>query len=491
MRVHGIGALLAVVGFAPILGASAAAADARTAAVPASPAATAVTPDAPPPSPAAAPAPPAIGPFRLGMSLAEVRAAVPSVEWQDVMVSRATGRVFSMRSDGTVPIGGVEFGVEALAHYYEHRLQLDGAREVADAAACERAALELLAAIDSQAGPFTSTVPRTTPASGGGLYWQTQRSASGSITVVPTPAPGTPARTDGETLTFGQGSTVLVETFDAQYRPRPRIKRLGGPPEFLQMTARNRGDRHEVQVEIAFGGAGGSACAMHVDLRSWVPPPLPQAFDTSTAKLVREASIAERHLVHAPLAGRAGPAIDVELGCEIDRRSGWALGCGVLRPDDLDFETERVAIDLTRLVAYDVSGVDRDDPQNMRGTVRVRVDPGARRPLDFLAAPRTPLDDVELLERPDPEAARVVSRVLRQDEDEETGVEVPLVCRIETDGSLICVDPQGATEPERRAVVATASRVAATAYRAAPALLSGAASAGKVVELAVQVQPAF
>jgi hypothetical protein len=206
---------------------------------------------------------------------------------------------------------------------------------------------------------------------------------------------------------------------------------------------------------------------------------------------VREASIAERHLVHAPLAGRPGPAIDVELGCEIDRRSGWALGCGVVRPDDLDFETERVAIDLTRLVAYDVSGVDRDDPQNMRGPVRVRVDPAARRPLDFLAVPRTPLDDVEFLERPNPEAARVVSRVLRQDEDEETGVEVPLVCRIETDGSLICVDPQGAPEPERRAVVATASRVAATAYRAAPALRGGAASAGKVVELAVQVQPAF
>jgi hypothetical protein len=488
IRVHGAGALLALGGFVPLFAALPAAAQAPAAL--ASPAATAASPAAPA-SPAAAQALPAIGPFRLGTSLAEVRAAVPPLEWQDVMVSRLTGRVFSIRSDGTVPIAGVEFGVEALAHYYEHRLQLDGARDVADAAACERAGLELLAAIEAQAGPFTSAAPRTTPASGGGLYWQTQRSASGSITVVPTPALGTPARTDGETLTFGQGSTVLVEAFDEQYRPRPRVKRLGGPPDFLQMTARNRGDRHEVQVEIAFGGAGGSSCGMHVELRSWVPPPLPQAFDTSKAKLVREGSIAERHLVHAPLAGRPGPAIDVELGCEIDRRSGWALGCGVVRPDGLDFETERVAIDLTRLVEYDVTGVDRDDPQNMRGTVHVRIDPSARQPLDFLAAPRTPLDDVEFLERPDPAAARVVSRVLREDEDEDTFVDVPLVCRIEADGSLICVDPQGATEPERRAVVATAARVAATGYRAAPALRSGASSAGKVVDLAVKVQPAF
>jgi hypothetical protein len=479
LRVHGAGAALALAGFAPLFAALPAAAQAPAAA-PASPAAV----QAPP---AAAQALPAIGPFRLGMSLAEVRAAVPPLEWQDVMVSRLTGRVFSIRSDGTVPIAGVEFGVEALAHYYEHRLQLDGARDVADAAACERAGLALLAAIEAQAGPFTSAAPRITPASGGGLYWQTQRSESGSITVVPTPAPGTPARTDGETLTFGQGSTVLVEAFDEQYRPR--VKRLGGPPDFLQMTARNRGDRHEVQVEIAFGGAGGSACAMRLDLRSWVQPPLPQAFDTSTAKLVREGSIAERHLVHAPLAGRPGPAVDVELGCEIDRRSGWALGCGVVRPDDLGFEAERVAIDLTRLVAWDVSGVDRDDPQNMRGTLHVRIDPTARQPLDFLAAPRTPLDDVEFLERPDPEAARVVSRQLR--DDEHPFVDVPLLCRIEADGSLICVDPQGSTEPERRAVVATAVRIAATAYRVAPALRGGAPSAGKVVDLAVEVQPAF
>src|SRR5512147_2861073 len=104
------------------------------------------------------------------MSVAEIRAAVPQLEWQDVMVSRHTGRVFAIRSDGTVPIAGVEFGVDALAHYYEHRLQLDGARDVADAMACERAGLELLTAIESQAGPFTSDPPRTTPPSGGGLY---------------------------------------------------------------------------------------------------------------------------------------------------------------------------------------------------------------------------------------------------------------------------------------------------------------------------------
>jgi hypothetical protein len=356
---------------------------------------------------------------------------------------------------------------------------------VDDAAACERAGLELLAAIEAQAGPFASDAPISTAPSGGGLYWQTQRSASGSITVVPTPAPGTPGRTEGETLSFGSGSTVLVEAFDDQYRPRARVKRLGGPPAYLRLSAHHRGTAHNVQAEVNYGGSGGSNCAMQVELQGWVPPPLPQTFDTSRARGTREASIAERHLVHAPVAGQPGPAIDIELACDIDRRTGWAMGCGIVRPDDVSREQEQVAYHLARLVAYDMSAVDRDDPQAMRGTVRVRVDPAARRPVDFLATPRTPIADIEFTERPDPEAARMLPLVLG--EDEGFDVEVPLTCRVESDGSLICADPAAVSDPERRAIVATATRIAASAYRVAPVLRSGAKSTGSVFELEVAV----
>jgi hypothetical protein len=443
--------------------------------------------------PAAAPATPGplgIGPFRLGMSLDEIRAAAPQVEkWRNVMVSRYSGRVFSMRSDNRLPIAGVEFEVEALAHYYQHQLRLDGVRRVEDAAECERAGLELLTAIESQAGPFTSYPPVSTPGRGGGLYWQTQRSANGSITVMPSAAPGTAGRTDGETVTFGNGSTALVEAFDDKYRPRPRVKVLGGPPAFLRMSAHNRGDWREVEAEINYGDNGDLNCSIRVELASRTQPPLPQSFDTSKARLVREASIAERHYVHKPLAGQTGPAIDVELACEIDRRSGWPMGCGVVRPVDLSLEREDVAISLAHLMTFDMSGVDRDDPQPMRGTVRVKVDPAARKPIDFLAAPRTTADKIEFSEQPDPEAARLVQPVLGG--EERADVEVKLVCRIETDGSLICADPDASTDPQRKAVIAAATRVSALEYRAAPSLRGGEPSAGKVFELAVGEQPSF
>jgi hypothetical protein len=429
----------------------------------------------------AAPSSIGIGPFRLGMSLDEIRAAAPQVEWRNVMVSRYTGRVFSMRSDDKVPIAGVEFEVEALAHYYQHQLRLDGARRVEDAAACERAGLELLTAIESQAGPFTSYPPVTTPSSGGGLYWQTQRSANGSITVMPSAAPGTAGRTDGETMTFGSGSTVLVEAFDDKYRPRPRVKMLSGPPAVLRMRAHNRDNWREVEAEINYGDNGDLNCAVRVDLATWKQPPLPQTFDTSQAKVLREATIAERHYVHTPVAGRPGPAIDVELACEIDRRTGWPMSCGVVRPDDLSLEQEDVAISLAHLMTFDVSGVDRDDPQQMRGTVRVKVDPAARKPIDILTAPRTPVDDVIFTMQPDPEAVRIVPPVLGDDEG--AGAEVKLVCRIESDGSLLCADPDASTDPQRKAAIAVATRVSALEYRAAPNLRDGEPSAGRVFEL--------
>lgn len=435
-----------------------------------------------------APASIGIGPFRLGMSLDEIRAAVPQMAWRDVNVSRYSGRVFSMRSADMLPIAGVDFEVEAMAHYYRHQLRLDGVRRVDDAAACERAGLEVLTAIESQAGPFTSYPPVITTPSGGGLYWQTQRSANGSITVMPSAAPGTAGRSDGETVTFGDGSTVLVEAFDDKYRPRPRVKLFGGPPAFLRMSAHKRDDWREVQAEINYGDDGDLNCALRLELATWTQPPLPQAFDTSKAKVVRAPSIAERHYVHRPLAGRPGPAIDVELACEIDRRTGWPMDCGIARPDDLSLEQEDVAISLAHLTTFDMSGVDRDDPQPMRGTVRVKIDPAARKPIDFLASPRTPTDQVEFAERPDPEEARLLRPVLGGDEG--AGVEVKLVCHIEADGSLICADPDASTDPQRKAVIAAATRVLTLEYRAAPTLRGGEPSAGKVFELAVTVQPA-
>jgi hypothetical protein len=437
---------------------------------------------------------PGIGPFRLGMGLDEVRAAAPAMAWRNVMVSRYTGRVFSLRSEDALPIGGVEFEVSALAHYYQHGLRIEGAAQVRDAAECEQVGLGVLTEIESQAGPFASQAPRSTPATGPGLSWQTQRSANGSITVMPAPGYGSPGRTEGETLKFGQASSALAEAFDDRYRPRPRQKLIGSGPAFLQLSAFNRGERHAVEAEVSYGRDGGNVCAVRVEMVQWTQPPLPQTFDTSQAKIAHEPSIAERHLVHAPLAAeKEQPPIDAELSCGIERATGLTFGCGVVHPDGIGLAQEQVAQNLARLMVYDTTGVDRDDPQMLRGTVRVRIDPAARKSLDFVGAPRTPLTDVEFLRQPDPAAPRLVLPRLPGNENADAAgeVEVRVACRIESDGSLICADPEAGADPERKAIVATACRVAATDYRAAPALRGGGSSAGRVIDLTLNVRPAF
>ncbi len=174
---------------------------------------------------------------------------------------------------------------------------------------------------------------------------------------------------------------------------------------------------------------------------------------------------------------------------EIDRTTGWTFGCGVEGPDGISLAQEQVAQTLARLVAFDMTGVDPDDPQMMRATVRVLVDPAARRPFDFLGAPRTPVAEVEFVRQPDPDAPRYVLPRLGGDEGAE--VEVRLACRIEADGSLICAATDAADDAQGRAIVATALRIAGTEYRAAPALRSGGPSAGRVIDLTVLVQPRF
>jgi hypothetical protein len=256
---------------------------------------------------------------------------------------------------------------------------------------------------------------------------------------------------------------------------------LSGPPAFLRMRAHRYEKWRDVQAEINYGDSGELNCGMRVELAARKQPPLPQTFDTSHAKVRREATIAEKHYVHAPVAGRPGPAVDVELACEIDRRVGWPMGCGVVRPDDLSLEQENVAISLAHLMTFDLPGVDRDDPQQMRGTVRVKVDPAARKLIDFLTAPRTPADQVVFTMQPDPKATPFVPPLPGNDEG--PGAEVKLVCRIETDGSLLCADPEASTDPERKAAFTPAIRVSALEYRAAPNLRSGEPSAGRVFEL--------
>lgn len=431
----------------------------------------------------AAKAPLGVGPFKLGMSLDEVKAAAPGATWRDAMVSKVTGRVFAISSVEPVQVAGVDFDVAALAHYYQHGLRFDAAERVKDASACEQSGLALLAAIESQAGPFASDAPRTVPPGPTSLQWHVQRSTSGSIGLTPSAGLGSPGRTEGEAVPFGSASTALVEAFDDQYRSRSRKQRLGRGPAYLQVTAFNRGPDHTVEASVEYGDSDGFNCTTRLELQRWTQPPLPKPFDGSKAKIVSQMTIAERHMALPEGAEPVRQATDVELRCDIDRVQGWTHDCGIVSPDGLTAGQRAAALRQARALVFDMTGVDRDDPQMMRGPVYVRLDPADRKPIDFLETEKTTLADVVFDDRPE---AEDIVRVYPPDAQEARfETDVMVTCRIEIDGSLLCGRAVLADSPYREAFVFGAYHLAGTRYRAAPMLRSGGPSAGRVIELPI------
>ena len=460
-------------------------------------------------------APFAFGPLQLDMSIAQLQAAAPTAGWEAKQVSPFTQRVFSIRSTQPLEVAGARFNMHAEVGYYHQRWVLIATLPAKDAPACEQAMLGVLTALEPQLGPFTSRAPRSTPGKGGNLEWHSRQGPNG-VVVMPSMGVGTAGTSSGELLPFGTGSRVLVEPFDNEGRPRARKSLLSRPAPNFDLSAFHRQEGQLVSVDGRFTAA---LCELHLTLERETAPPPPTVFDTSKARLAYTPTIAERHL-DLPEAVAALPApVEVELGCRIDRAMGGVHGCDIVGTTPpaapLTAIMETYAHRLARERAYDTSGVDRDDPQALLGTVRVLLDPADRRPIDFLEAPRTPLEQVVFVRQPEEAAPREqagqpdrpvqphqagpsgqplpVFTLVRQHfgtpQDRDIDVVIQTTCRIEADGSLLCGKAEwsepadGPLDPGLRAV---AYRAAATRYQAAPKLRDGTPSVGRVIELALR-----
>lgn len=433
--------------------------------------------------PAAAQTLPSLGPLRLGMGLDEVRAATPGTTWRPEAISRFTGRVFRLRSEPPLTLFGLEVELELHARYHEQSIRASAVHRRGSAEACERSALAWLMAAEPGLGPFAGGPPVTTPGQGGGIQWNTQRTPGGGLTVVPSARPGVPGRTDGETLAVGPRSSVLAEAFDDEERPRPRRTLFGGDPARLKLSATGRGPGYELEIRVDYQAAQqGDDCSIALHLYRLLAPALPQAFDAAAHPLREQASIAARHLAYGDTPAPPEP-VEVTLRCDIDRVTGWARRCQPIGPR-VPPGLEVVAMRRAAMLGFDMAAVDRDDPVPMRGTVRVRLAPEDRRPLDFAQAPRTPWEALVLQAGPDPgDFLRFYPEAAL---DGGAAADVALACRVEADGSLLCLADGGEAEPR---FVQAALRLAAATYRAAPTLRDGSPSAGRVVTLSLPFRP--
>jgi hypothetical protein len=373
-----------------------------------------------------------------------------------------------------------------------------------DAPACEQATLGVLAALEPQLGPFTSREPRSIPGKGGNLVWRSQQGPNG-IVVMPSMGTGNAGSSSGELVAFGTSSRVLVEAFDDQGQPRARKTLLSRRPPNFDLSAFQRQEGQRVRVDGRFFA---SLCELQLELNRETPPPAPTVFDAAAARVVYAPSIAEKHLALPDEIAALTAPVEVALSCRIDRAMGGVHGCDIVGTTPpaapLTAIMETYAHRLARERAYDTSGVDRDDPQAMVGTLRVKLDPADRRHVDFLEAPRTPLEQVVFTRQP--EQAAPVFMLARQHfgtpQDRDIDMVVNAVCRIEADGSLLCgsarlaesVAGNAPAKPGTPAETPSLSpelrdlafRTAASRYQVAPQLSDGKPSVGRVIELALR-----
>jgi hypothetical protein len=428
---------------------------------------------------------PSVGPFRLGMSLDEIKMAVPAVKWRDDRIAAFSGRVTGISSIDTVEIAGMAFHVQAQVPYYYHGLKFEATTQEATATTCEQSVVTWLTKVEAQLGPFRSLPRREVPAGPNSLQWNVQRNAAGSVNVTPSMSFGTPARVEGDIIKFGQQSSLLVEAFDDEYRVRSRKGIFGGEPENLKLTAVARGDRHRVDIKAEFREASMPNCLTEVAMEQWTQPPAPRIFDADNAKLVSKQSIAERHwawVAFAP-APTISEGIDVQLRCQIETALGQTRGCGVVAPPNLNRLHAAVAMRMANGLTYDMKGIDRDDPQPMQTTIKVRLEPTDRKPIDFLSETRTPLSELIWEDEPDAyDFNRAFPLGLAGTPDE---VSVALTCQVQDDGSLVCGDATLADIPSRQEFVFAATRLASLGYRASAKLRNGQLSKGRVLLLVI------
>jgi hypothetical protein len=136
-------------------------------------------------------------------------------------------------------------------------------------------------------------------------------------------------------------------------------------------------------------------------------------------------------------------------------------------------------------MTFDMSGLDRDDPQTVLVEIPVRVARSDVRPL-ALPSSLLPISQVEFVTAPSAKDLKDVFpwKALRAG----VGAEVTVGCGIQDDGSLICITlgvrPQDGGD-QFRADFARAVEKLVPLYRAAPQLRDGKPSAGAAFAMAV------
>ncbi|MGL6222608.1 MAG: hypothetical protein ACRC6L_03395, partial [Steroidobacteraceae bacterium] len=289
----------------------------------------------------------------------------------------------------------------------------------------------------------------------------------------------------GELVQFGNGSTALFTAFDPRSRLLER-KRLGrAQVDRMGLAAKREMQRLEVKGQVSYDARGAGNCVTTATVIGWRERPPLAVMTYDEGKVVRRMSIGDRHRLASTVALPA-ESERVPQQCQVSRETGAVLMCRASGDGTASAEVAAVAGRYAGAMAFDLSGLDRDDPQPVLVEIPVRIARSDVRPLEF-SGPLLPMSEVAFDATP---TAKEVQqsfpwKALRSG----VGAQVDAACQVQGDGSLVCrtlavrqhdgrndqaVDFERALEP------------LLPLYHASPALKNGQPSAGAAFGMGVR-----
>jgi hypothetical protein len=391
-----------------------------------------------------------LGPIRFGMGLAEIQTVVPGASWEITSRSKFTGRPFVIVAKDALDYGGWRMKVEARQEKYDRHVEFSSRQTVADAAACEQAGLALFSELERGAGTLQA----------------------GRITY-------------GEIVSFGSDSTALFTAFDARSKLLPRKSLARGKVERMALATRREDRQLEVKGQVGFDARRPDSCSASVIVIGWRDRPPPEVMTYDEKKVVGRMSIGDRHRLASTL-NFTSDAVVVPQQCEVSRQSGKVLVCRAADGGSVDPAFANVSGRYAGAMTFDMSGLDRDDPQNMRVEIPVRVARSDVRPLG-LPAKLLPMAAVTFDAAPSAKDIRdsYPWEALRS----AVGAQVDVGCQVQEDGSLICRTLAVRQQDGASNFAAQFERAVdklVPLYRAAPRLGNGGPSAGAAFGMGVR-----
>jgi hypothetical protein len=391
-----------------------------------------------------------LGPLQLGMRIAEIRAALPTAAWQLVSKSEFSGREFKIAAEDALELGGKRFKVEVHDLPHQWGIGLSAHLPEPNPLACEKAGMAVLAALETGTGTLQ----------------------------------GRP-RDEGELVPFGRASTARFTAFEGRREAVPRQQVARADVHTLVLATQLQAQRQEVKATVTFDAKSAQRCRVNIMALGWQPKPPMQTWAYDERKVVQRMNIGDRHRLASGVPLPEGGAL-LSMQCQVSRQSGRVLLCNELGDRPFAAAVSNVAGRYAGAMAFDMSGVDRDEPQPMLVDIPIRVSPSDVRPLDFGSAPLIPLADIVFTEQPPAKEVKHAFpiKALRK----AVGARAALLCQVQSDGSLICLRPV-VRQTDGQSDLAPDFEHGVTRlvpqYRVAPQLKSGGPSAGQVFGLSL------